>query len=280
MKKIILVFIMFMLFTAYSERAAWLSRPLFDLNNEKRTTLGDILPDLKKSRIILVGEHHGTESHHQAQLTVIRALYEAGANVAIGLEMFRHDSQQALNRWVSGDMEEKEFQEIYRDNWNFSWDLYGMIFKYAREKKMPMIGLNISSDIPRQVSREGFQSLAKDERGQLSDVVCRVDKEYMDFIRKAYGEHAHGKMKFTYFCEAQLVWDNIMAINALNYIKANPEALVVILTGTGHARKAAIPHQIEKRSPLPYRVILPEVPGVLDPRSVTKKDADYLMLDL
>jgi uncharacterized iron-regulated protein len=227
-----------------------------------------------------VGEHHSTQSHHTAQLNVIRALYEAGMRVAIGLEMFRSDSQQALNRWVSDDMQENEFQKIYYNNWNFPWRAYRMIFKYARDKKIPMIGLNVGRDITRQVSRHGFQSLSEEKRAKLADVACRVDKEYMDYIRKAYGAHSHGNLNFTHFCEAQLVWDTVMAINALNYLEAHPDAVVVILTGTGHAQKAAIPRQIRNRSKLPYAVILPQVEGSLEPETVTKNDADYLMLNL
>jgi uncharacterized iron-regulated protein len=51
-------------------------------------------------RIVLVGEHHDNADHHQAQLQIIRALHQAGRKVAMGLEMFRGDSQADLDRWV------------------------------------------------------------------------------------------------------------------------------------------------------------------------------------
>jgi hypothetical protein len=54
----------------------------------------------------------------------------------------------------------------------------------------------------------------------------------------------------------------------------------VILTGTGHAQKGAVPRQIRARSNLPYAVILPEIPGNIDAATITSGDADYLMLDL
>jgi hypothetical protein len=55
---------------------------------------------------------------------------------------------------------------------------------------------------------------------------------------------------------------------------------VVVLTGVGHAQKVAIPRQIETRSTLPYAVILPEVPGKIDAQTVSKTEADYILLDL
>ncbi len=102
----------------------------------------------------------------------------------------------------------------------------------------------------------------------------------MNYIKNAFGAHAHGNLDFTYFCEAQLVWDNVMAINTLNYLQKYPDAMVVVLTGTGHARKGAIPRQIRKQSRVPHAVILPQVKGIVDPETISTKDADYIMLGL
>jgi uncharacterized iron-regulated protein len=256
------------------------NQPILDLNRSQQTMMSEVIPELKKNRIILVGEHHSQKAHHMAQLMVIQALHQSGANVAIGLEMFRHDSQNDLDRWIAGEMAENEFERIYYDNWNFPYSAYRPIFEYAKEKKISLIGLNLPRKITRQVSRRGFQSLSKEEKGKLSEVACRVDEAYMNYIRRAFGGHAHGNLNFTYFCEAQLVWDNAMAINTLDYLSTNPGAVVVVLTGTGHAQKAAIPRQIRSRSAVPYAVILPEVPGMLDAQTIGKEDADYLMLDL
>jgi len=242
--------------------------------------MSDVLPVLKQNRIVIVGEHHNNKRHHKAQLNVIRTLKESGIQVAIGLEMFRSDSQQALNQWVSGDIGGEAFQEIFYDNWGYSWEHYRVIFDYAKDEKVPLIGLNVARDITRQVARRGFQSLSKEQKGKLSNIACRVDKEYMDYIKKAFGGHGHGQLNFTYFCEAQLVWDTVMAINILDYLQKNPDTLMVVLTGTGHARKNAIPKQIRKRSEVAQAVVLPEVKGIIEPKTVDKSDADYIILDL
>ncbi len=253
---------------------------IYDINHRTVTSLSDVLPALKQNRIIIVGEHHGNRNHHLAELDVIRSLKESGVRVTVGLEMFRSESQPDLDRWVAGKVSEEEFQKIFYDNWSFSWSDYRMIFDYTKKEKIPMIGLNVPRNITRQVSRKGFESLDEAQKGKLSNITCRVDKAYMDYIRKAYGTHAHGNLNFTYFCEAQLVWDNVMAINALEYLKKNPTAVLVVLTGTGHARKDAIPLQIRQRSQVACTVILPEAKGIIDPATVDKNDADYIMLGL
>jgi uncharacterized iron-regulated protein len=251
---------------------------VYDLRQGRRLALSELAPELRRSRIVVVGEQHTDEAHHRAQLSVIQALVQAGAKVAVGLEMFRRDSQQALDRWTTGDIDPREFEAVYYDNWNYPWSAYSAIFEYARARRIPMIGLNVSRDITRQVAREGFQSLTEAQRGQLSDVACRIDEEYLRYIRRVYGAHAHGNMNFTFFCEAQMIWDVAMAVHSLEYLSKNPDATVVILTGVGHAQKGAVPRQISLRSQVPVAVMLPEVPGSIDPATVDVQDADYLLL--
>ena len=255
-------------------------RRLYDLNQEKELLMSEALADLKKNRIVLVGEHHNNRQHHMAQLAVIRALKESGLQVAVGLEMFRKESQPALDQWVSGEIDAERFEKIYYDNWNFPWQAYRKIFEYARDQQIPMIGLNVPREITRKVARNGFKSLSPQQKDKISDVSCVVDQEYMNYIRKAFGGHGHGQLNFIYFCEAQLVWDSAMAVYTLDYLRRNPDSIVVILSGAGHARKGAVPRQIRVRSNLPYAVILPETPGSIDAATISNADADYIMLDM
>jgi uncharacterized iron-regulated protein len=241
------------------------NRRMYDLNQEKELPMSQVLADLKKNRIVLVGEHHSNRQHHMAQLAVIRALKEAGLRVAVGLEMFRNESQPALDQWISGEIDEHRFKKIYYANWNFPWQAYRKIFEYARNQQIRLIGLNVPREITRQVSRNGFKSLTPQQKGKISDISCIVDQEYMNYIRKAFG---------------QLVWDSAMAVYTLDYLKKNPDSMVVILSGAGHAQKGAVPRQIRMRSNLPYAVILPEIPGSIDAATISNADADYIMLDV
>jgi uncharacterized iron-regulated protein len=198
--------------------------------------------------------------------------------VAVGLEMFRRSDQDALDRWISGEIPPQAFEPIFSENWGYPWPAYRPIFEYARREKIPMIGLNVAREITRQVARAGFRSLSDAQRGRLSDVTCQIDEEYMRYIRGAYGAHGHGNMDFIHFCEAQMVWDNAMAVHTLEYLATHSDATVVILAGVGHARKGAVPRQIQLRSQVPVTVFLPEVPGSIDPKTVDSQDADYLLM--
>ena len=182
--------------------------------------------------------------------------------------MFQKNHQATLEHWVAGTLEEKAFQKIYDQNWGHPWPLYRDIFWYARKEKIPMIGLNVSPHITRQVSREGFASLSKEQIDELPEVACRVDAAYMAFIRRSFGMHGHEGKQFVYFCEAQIVWDAAMASNLLAFLNDNPNHTVVVLAGNGHAWRHGIPEQITRQAPISYRIVLPAVPGRLDANTV------------
>ncbi|MEJ2364530.1 MAG: ChaN family lipoprotein, partial [Deltaproteobacteria bacterium] len=197
---IVSVLILFSLPVVLCSQAPRIDR-LLRLSDGQTVSLADIVKDLRQSRLVFVGEVHTTQSHHHAQLQTIRALKESGAPVAIGLEMFRRESQADLDRWVQGELSEKEFEQIYYKNWNYPYHLYKDIFLCARKQKIPMIGLNVPPEVTRQVAREGFDSLSPKQRGDLPMVTCRVDPAYMAFVRRSLGMHGHGGMEFTKFCE-------------------------------------------------------------------------------
>ena len=252
---------------------------LFDLKQHEIVSDGEAIQRLQAVRIVLVGEHHNNAAHHQAQLKVIQSLHEAGRRVAVGLEMFRHDSQADLDQWILGRTSESRFKPIYLKNWNFGWDLYSPIFKYAKENRIPMVGLNVSRSITGLVASKGFESLSKAQKGALEGITCEVTPQYRNFIGKAYGAHGHGHMNFDRFCEAQLVWDTAMAVYAIDYLEQRPDTTMVLLAGSGHARKLGIPFQIAKRAPWDHVVVMPETKGVFDVDSLTVGDADYILLN-
>ncbi len=282
MKKSLLAVLTALILVAGSGSVAAHPHPdvqLYDLKTRELLSESQSIQRLSEARMVLVGEHHDNTAHHQAQLKVIETLHKAGRKVVVGLEMFRKDSQLALDQWIGGQTSEKAFKPIYLNNWNFEWELYGPIFNYARENRIPMVGLNVSRKITAQVAYKGFDSLDEDQRGSLEGITCNVTQEYRDFIGRAYGAHGHGNMNFERFCEAQLVWDTAMAVYAIEYLKDHPDSAMVILAGSGHVRKLGIPAQLDKRVSWPYAVVLPETKGILDPMSITADDADYILID-
>jgi uncharacterized iron-regulated protein len=255
-------------------------KTVFRTSDRKIITYDRMLDDLQKAGIVFVGEVHDREEHHLMQLDIIKALDARKIPIAAGFEMFTYESQNELDRWTAGKLPVEAFIQIYYKNWGLPWPLYDDIFYYIRDNKIPAIGLNVPSEITRKVSASGFASLTKEELEKLPpETGCVVNEAYMKFIRRAYAMHGHGDKQFLYFCEAQLLWNQGMAHNLLTFLKKNPDKTVIVLTGNGHAWKMGIPEQVHNMSEkTSYRVILPQIPGHIDPQAVTSEDADYILL--
>ncbi len=252
---------------------------LWDVAAGQELSIADAVPDLASARLVYAGESHDEFLHHLAQLEVIRALHRAGHDIAVGLEMFERREQEALDKWTAKELEERAFMSVFRRNWGQMWPLYRGIFMYCRENGIPMVGLNVPRSVTRKVAREGFESLTEEEIGMLPPIACNVTPEYEAFLRRVVGAHGQDEGEFQRFCEAQLVWDTAMAVHAMDYLEERPETTMVVLTGSVHAWRPAMPLQVWRQKPsTAQRIILPRIEGRLDRDSVDVEDCDYLML--
>jgi len=239
-----------------------------------------MIQEISNADIVFVGEVHDEQAHHDMELRIIRSFHEAGTPLSVGLEMFRSDSQQDLNSWVSGSSSLEQFLSSYYDNWRQPWPAYRGIFLYAREHQIPLVGLNIPADITTAVARRGFIALnAKQKQKLPPGISCNIDPTYMQFIRQAYADHAQREDKrFLNFCEAQMVWDKSMAWKLIENHKKYPSITTIVLSGVGHAWKRGIPEQVAQQSSFTYKVVLPLIPGQIERNSVSLHDADYVVL--
>lgn len=255
---------------------------ILDLGRDEVTRLPRILDDLASARVVFVGELHDQAWHHWAQLQVILGLYDAGIPLAVGLEMFAHRDQWALDHWVSGEMSEEAFVRVFAADWDADyWPVYRDLFLAARQHGIPLVALNLPRDLSARVAMAGFDALTAAQRARLPRIEsCNAGPEYRQFIRKALGDAGHHGLDFTHFCEAQLLWDTTMARRLVAYLEANPSRHVVVLAGSGHSWKEGIPTQLRRLSSVPYRVILPEMPGRLSRQRASTDEADYLWLGL
>jgi uncharacterized iron-regulated protein len=241
-------------------------------------TVEQVAAEVGSASVLFIGEAHDRSEHHRAQLAMIRAVHKRNPRVAVGLEMVQARHQAELDRWVNGQSSEEEIRKVFERDWRFPWSLYREILIEARDKRLPVVGLNVAEEIPRQVARRGFTSLTPAEKGQLPPITCDIDPAYEAFVRRAHGAHAHGSSSFLHFCEAQRVWDASMAWHLVQFLKARPGYQVVVLAGSGHAWKYGIPTEVSKLGPFPSRVILLE--GTTRADTVTSEDADYFWPDL
>ncbi len=252
----------------------------YKVSNGKNITFDQLIREISKANIVFAGEVHNSERHHQLQFDIVRGLSEADIPVAVGFEMFPNKSQATLDGWVAGSVSLEDFKRFYETNWDQPWPFFRDLFLYAREHGIPLLALNIPEEVSQKVRQAGFSSLSGEELKQLPPGIgCNVDEKYMQFIQRVFARHKNDGKVFVNFCEAQLLWDKSMAWHLLGFQKAYPNRTIIVITGINHAWKRGIPYQFSEYSgETNYRVLLPEIPGIAEPGTLSSDDADYLLL--
>ncbi|MEW6427807.1 MAG: ChaN family lipoprotein [Thermodesulfobacteriota bacterium] len=226
---------------------------------------GRLMDRVAAARVVHVGEVHTSTGDHDLQLRVIRELYGRNPDLAIGMEMFSKSGQKALDDYIGGHIDEKEFLKSsnYFIQWGFDYRLYRDILQYARRHRIPVLGLNVDKGISGKIAKGGvYDGLTQEEAAALP-----VDRDldiagYYQRLEGVFSLHG-GHGDFGNFLQAQGVWDETMAATAADYIAAHPDRRLVIIAGRGHVvRGTGIPPRLARRLPsLPQVVVMNAASG-------------------
>jgi aminopeptidase N len=225
----------------------------------KPVSFEEMMRDLRRVRIVYLGESHNNMAHHEGQLAVIKGLQQQVRSVAIGMEMFQRPYQEALDAWVAGELNEKQF--IERTDWYGRWSMdlsyYEPILRHAREQGKSLLALNAPDELVQEVGSKGLEGLSPEQRKQLPEIdLGRA--EHRHFIEHLYQAQAgHHQASFERFYEAQRVWDETMAETVASYLRQPGAAQVVaVIAGNGHIEYGlGVPDDTVRRLGAPYRTV-------------------------
>ncbi len=246
------------------------------LAGQQQMDLETVLPEVSARRVIFIGENHDRYDHHLNQLALIRRLYESNPKLTLGLEMFQQPAQPYLDAYIAGQIDERELLEKsrYFERWGFDYRLYRPILRYAKEKSIPLLALNVPTETIRQVSQGGLDSLSAAERAWIPQIDTS-DQAYRDRLRRVFEQHqGMTDGDFQRFLEVQLLWDEAMAERAARYLQAHPEQRLIVLAGNGHlAYGSGIPNRVRRRLPASMAIILQDKAN-----ATATPGADYVIL--
>jgi uncharacterized iron-regulated protein len=257
------------------------------------TRTGDVLtPDelasrLEKTRLLLVGEGHTRIESHRVERRILEALVSTGRPVRVGLEMYPYTEQAWLDRWSKGQLTEDGFLALSRwyRNWGYNWGYYRDIFLFARDRGLPLAGVNAPRDVVSAVRKKGFTNLTPEEAAHVPVRVDTDSAEHRQLFKAFFGADAglHASLTeeaFDGMFRAQCTWDATMAFNAANSLKTAPAAAVlVVFAGSGHVVYGlGIQRQAAAFFDGPVASLIPvEVPGEKgEAVSVRASFADYI----
>jgi len=219
----------------------------------------DLIDEISDKKIIYIGEFHDNSLHHKIQLGIVKKLWNKNHRLALGMEMFQSRFQDIINKYLKGNMDEDEFLEKtgYKDRWGFDYSLYKPIIDFCKKNRIPVIALDIDSELIKKVSARGISSLSSSELDELPKYIDFTNKNYEKLLYNVFKEHPRvPDSNFKKFYSSQLVRDEEMAENIDKFFKANPEYQIVILTGNGHIMYSyGTPSRAFRRNKLDYVTI-------------------------
>jgi uncharacterized iron-regulated protein len=256
---------------------------------------------LAPASLVFVGESHTSPDVHETQRRLIEALAASGRPVLIGLEMFPHAEQAALDRWAlgpdakdAGEGKEAQSEEDFLrsahwyKHWGFDFRLYRDIFLLARARRLPLVGVNAPREVITAVRKKGFDKLTAEEAAHLPPPaqIDTTSEEHRRLFRAFFGEgdSAHGGLPdaaMEGMFRAQCTWDATMAYHAVKALEArkDPRAVMVVLLGSGHvAFGLGAPRQARKwfGGAIATVIPMPALGDDLKPERVRASYADYL----
>jgi uncharacterized iron-regulated protein len=260
-------------FLLFISSCAVLPKHYVRLDSGTDISFEEVLRQIENERLIFVGEIHDDSGSHRVQSEVIRHLHENGRDIVIAIEIIPNSRQGMLDRWVEGNVSRYDFARFFYNTVHVPYRYYKDIFEYAREMKIPVVGIDSDTKLISDVSKKGFNTAPGDflEKIKFSD--CSGDPEYARLLGFSAVQQYH-ESGLPFLCDGQRMRDAVIAFNIAAILKRG-NATVVVLTGTAHAMKLAVPRQIKKHVTVSHKVLVPGSIRFMINRRLGPDMADY-----
>ena len=203
---------------------------IFDKNG-KKSTYEKLAKAATKTEVILFGEYHNNSIVHWLQLEFTKDLAEKKPLV-LGAEMLEADNQEALDQYLSGEINQKGLDTLARLWNNYKTD-YKPLVDYAKEKNIEFIATNIPRRYASLVFKKdliALDSLSAKEKSWIAPLPIAFDINLPGYknMLGMQGGHAGDKMP-----KAQAIKDATMAYFIHKNLKENH--LFIHYNGTYHS---------------------------------------------
>ncbi len=209
-----------------------------------------IINALKFPKVVYLGEKHDEMGIHKAQFEIIKGLSKHN-KVAVGMEMFQRPFQKVINEYLAGNIDEKTFlkETEYFKRWSFNYHFYRPIIEFCKKNGIPIVAINLQAEISKKIARSGLKGLSKKERQELPVELDLENITYRELLKEIYKNHKQEALKdFDNFFEAQIAWDETMALSISRFLESNPEYQMIVIVGGGHVEFGyGIPSRVKRR---------------------------------
>ncbi len=199
--------------------------------NGKKVSYKKMLKKASKADIVLFGEHHNNPISHWLQFELTKDLAKL-RDIVVGFEMIEADNQTQLNDYMSGKINQKEFDTIARLWRNHKTD-YKPIVDFAKENKIRAVASNVPRRYASKIFRGGFEaldSLSLVEKSWIAPLPIAYDATLPGYVKMKAMMGGHGGDNLP---KAQAIKDATMAYFILKNRKENQ--LFIHYNGSYHS---------------------------------------------
>jgi uncharacterized iron-regulated protein len=148
-------------------------------------TRAQMVERLARADVVFFGEQHDDPETHRAEAEVLDAIGRTGRPVVLSLEMFERDVQGAVDDYLAGRVNEKDFLARSRPWDRYATD-YRRLIELAKERHWRVVAANVPRPLASAVGRKGLAALdtlaAKDRSNAARDNVCPKDDYHARFL--------------------------------------------------------------------------------------------------
>jgi len=197
----------------------------------KKVSYEKVLKASEKTDVVLFGELHDNSLVHWLQLKFTKDLAKR-KDLVLGAEMLEADNQEAVNRYLKGEINQKGLDTLARLWINYKTD-YKPLVDFAKSKQIDFIATNIPRRYASLVFRKdlaALDSLSSQEKAWMAPLPIEFDINLPGYksMMGMQGGHAGEKMP-----KAQAVKDATMAYFINKNRKKN--SVFIHYNGTYHS---------------------------------------------
>jgi len=208
---------------------------LYDGRLGTPTTLDDFVAEALGTDLVVFGELHGDLVGAEYQLALLKKLDAKGARpVAIAMEFFETHTQEALDAYLAGEMDQETFLKETKRSPAYA-KTHGPLVDWAKANGAPVIAANAPRKLVSGYRKaEGdyaayLESLTEEERALLPDSTTVIEDEYWERFASLMGE----KMAKPFF-KSQSLWDDAMAESMAEFRNTHPNHRILFIVGGFH----------------------------------------------
>ena len=248
---------------------------IWDMNSRSYVDEAALLDRAKAANVLLLGETHDNQQHHDNQEKLLRTLVESGARPALMMEQLNAENQPALDQALAGSEHDDVLSSVTSLIQFADWKPYRPLLAIAIDNELPVIAANISSQHLQPVIWFGYSAYDADKLKRLAVERVWSDSRQDYLVKHMWGAHC-GELRDELragLARSQRLRDALMADSAVSSIGRG----VVAIVGRDHARRdTGLPLYFAARDPSAriFSVGFVEVsPGKIDPNAYEAESA-------